>query len=181
MKYNLDYYEKMLKINTPTAELINGKRWGWVKELNPKTVLDYGSGCNFLSLFAPPDVIVDSYDVGTINGCRYPQTGLRREKYDLVFLNDVLEHVEWQHEPDLKIDNVLKITKFVSVSVPILPEGVYLHTWKHYKKNEHLTTFVTETLVDFFGKRGYRLIKNGHVECPPRQDIETFLFRKESV
>jgi len=178
MEYDLTYYEKMLKINTPTAELINRKRWEWVQECNPKTVLDYGAGCNFLSLFAPPNVVVDSYDIGTINGCRYPQTGLRRAAYDLIFINDVLEHIEWQYMPDLKIEDALKMATFASVSVPILPEGVYLHTWKHYKENEHLTTFTAQTLIDFFAERGYDCVKNGQPECPPRTDIGSFLFQR---
>ena len=45
--YDLKFYERMLRLNSRTAEDISTIRWRWVNKVNPDTVLDYGSGVGF--------------------------------------------------------------------------------------------------------------------------------------
>ena len=181
------YYIHMLEQNIPYAQYINDIRWNWVTEVDPKLVLDYGSGCGFLTLFAPPHIIVDSYDIGTIwDSYRYPQTKIRHEEYDLVFFNDVLEHVDWitTGAQDEDINEILKHTKFVSVSIPIYDVEKYgveaITKWKHYKPGEHLTIFTQDGLDYFFESRGFKELKRGTPECPPRVDIVSCLYERVS-
>jgi len=175
--YGLDYFENMIHMNSVSAKNIFKVRWDFVAEVNAQTVLDYGCGTNFLSVFQPHGVDVDSFDIGHIEeGVLYPQTGITRDEYDLVCFFDVLEHVDWNKAPDESIEEVLRKTTWVVVTVPIKPENQLLETWKHYKPQEHLTYFTAETLVEFFAHRGFKEVKRGTPECPPRVDVATFLF-----
>lgn len=167
--YNLDYYEKMLRQNSMTAEKICSIRWDFVKEVNPKIVLDYGCGVGWFRAFRPEETEVDTYDIAD-----YPQTGIQRDKYDLITFWDVLEHI-----PNFdRIWNLLDNADYVAVTIPIKPEGVDLLKWKHFKPGEHLHYFTEENLELLFKYYGFILIKKGKPECPPRQDVVSFLFQK---
>lgn len=177
MKYNEDYYYNLLKMQTEYARHISDIRWQFVRECGAKTVLDYGCGVGFFKAFAPPDVEVDTYDVGP-----YVMTGMNRKSYDLLCLWDVIEHVDWMHNPDVGIENALKKAKYVAVTVPILSVGKKLKEWKHWKPKEHLFRFKSiDCLISFFKKRGFKLIKMEDIENPPREDIYDFLFRRASL
>ena len=178
-KYDKKYFYQFHYTHSHTANLVSDIRWNFISYLNPKTVLDYGSGCGFLSKYAPPNIIVDSYDIGRLNGESYPQTGILHYHYDLIFFNDVLEHVDWDNEPDDKIEEILLKTKYVSASVPILPDGKNLEEWKHYKPGEHLTNFTYKTIIDFFASREFSIIKWGFPECPPREDVVTIVVERK--
>jgi len=170
--YNLEYYEKMLRQNSGTAEKINKIRWDFVAECNPKIVLDYGSGVGWFRAWRPEGVEVDTYDIAT-----YPQTGQRYIAYDLVCFWDVLEHI-----PNFGIIfDILKEAKYVALSIPIKPDNVELVTWKHFKPGEHLHYFSEETLDLFFKIYGFIPIKKGYPECPPRQDILSVLYKKDNT
>jgi len=169
MKYDLDYFERTLYLNSSTAEEISHLRWGFVNSCNPKYVLDFGSGIPWFRVFRPAGIEVDTYDIGVA-----PQTGITREKYDLITLWDVLEHLE-----DLTLANLaIRSSKWAAVTVPILPSGVLLHKWKHYKPGEHIIVFTEQSLQEFFNKRGFKLILKGHPECEIRTDITSFLFKR---
>lgn len=176
--YNWEYYKTMLRDYAETARHISRVRWQFVHSVHPKRVLDYGCGCNFFSLFAPNGVEIDSYDIGKINGHPYPQTGINHEYYDLVTLWDVLEHIAWDNNPDDLLLSALRNTRYVAASVPVLPDGKELVTWKHYKPKEHLTYFTKDTLRDFFTDKNLELLKLDCVECPPREDIVSSLWRR---
>lgn len=178
--YGTVYYEGLLENCAGTAKLIADVRWEFVKETNAKAVLDYGCGCNFMTIFAPDGVDVDSYDIGHIGDSPYPQSGINREYYDLVFFNDVLEHVDWANAPDTMIERAICRTEWVAVAVPILPSDVPLVGWKHHKPLEHLTCFTEESLDEFFVARGFVKVKSGYPECPPRQDILSVLYKKDT-
>ena len=167
--YNLDYYEEMLKRNSKSAERIAKIRWKFVSQLNPKLVLDYGSGCGWFRAYRPPEVVVDTYDIG-----EYPQTGILHKYYSLVCFCDVLEHLTSLSE----VDNVLKMAEFIAISVPIKPDKQPLATWKHFKPGEHLNYFSESSLKDIFLKYNFRCLIKGHPECPPRQDILSIIFQK---
>jgi len=169
VEYDLEYYERTLLLNSSTAEKISNIRWDWVKCADAKTALDYGSGVGWFRAFRPPGTEVDTCDIGVA-----PQTGITRDEYDLITLWDVLEHVL-----ELGVIKVLlQQVKWAAVTVPVLPDGKYLHKWKHYKPGEHIRYYTEESLVYFFNNSGFELVKSGYPECPPREDIFSALFRK---
>ena len=127
-------------MNSGSAKNIFKIRWDFVEEVDAQTVLDYGCGCNFLSVFQPHGVDVDSFDIGHIDeGVLYPQTGIIRDEYDLVCFFDVLEHVDWENDPDKLMEEAIRKATWVVLSIPMRPENKPMETWKHYKPREHLT------------------------------------------
>jgi 2-polyprenyl-3-methyl-5-hydroxy-6-metoxy-1,4-benzoquinol methylase len=169
MKYDINYYEKMLREYSATAERICHIRWDWVMTVNPNTVLDYGCGCGWFRAWRPKGVQVDSYDIAD-----YPQTGMKFKMYDVVCFWDVLEHI-----PDFsKVEPVLALARNSVVTVPIYHGEAMLDKWVHFKPTEHIHYFTDKTLVALFGKYGFDLVRHGDPECPPRKDVKTFLFSK---
>jgi len=174
MKYDIDYYYNLLRLQTEHAWRISGIRWSFVKECNARIVLDYGCGVGFFKAFAPPDVEVDTYDIGP-----YVMTGINHDDYDLLCLWDVIEHVNWEKKPDMDMEKILTKTKYVAVSLPIMPEGKKLEEWKHWKPKEHLVRFKSiDRVISFFKDRGFKLVKMEDIENPPREDIYDFLFKR---
>ncbi len=171
MKYDIDYYENMLRQYSRTAEQISKIRWDWIKEIEPTRVLDYGSGCGWFRAWRPKGVEVDSYDIGD-----YPQTGIDLVIYDVVCFWDVLEHIEDFAE----LEPVLALARHVAVSVPVIDE-ISLIDWKHFKPGEHLHYFTNEALDALFRKYGFDAMKTGQPECPPREDIMSILYRRNNV
>ncbi len=177
-KYGTEYYENLLEMYAGSMERISNIRWQFIAPIEAKLVLDYGSGNNALTLFKPDDVIVDSYDIGTIGKAPYPQTGIRHEKYDLICLFDVMEHIKWTSDPDEAMLEAIDKADALAATIPILPDDQVLEDWKHYKPGEHLTYFNTGAFIGFIESLGFTLQDNGQPECPPRQDIESFLFAR---
>lgn len=182
IEYNVDYYYNLLRIQSQTGRMIADIRWEFIKEnllndfsvfIERLSVLDYGCGVGFMKAFAPDWAMVDTYDIMPVI-----QTGIRADKYDLVMLYDVLEHIDWVKKPDRKIENIFKRTKRIVITIPILPQGKDFRTWKHRKTGEHLTRFENKnTVINFFKKRNFECIAMAKNECPPREDIVTFLFK----
>jgi len=169
VRYDASYFYNMLRMYTKSAEHICKVRWDFVREVDPKSVLDFGSGCGFFKAFAPKGILVDTYDVMPV-----PMTGITQSAYDLVTFWDVLEHI-----PDFNsIVGVLSLTRFVAVTVPIKPPRMKWKDYKHYKPLEHIHHFTTDTLSLLMEKLGFVLIKQGTPECPPREHIHSFLFEK---
>jgi len=149
-----------------------------VKEVKPRVVLDYGCGCGFFAKYAPPDVVVDTFDIGP-----YPQSGVRHEHFDLTSLWDVIEHVSWADNPDLQILDAISRSDYIAITTPVLPTGNVLEKWRHYKPGEHLTYFTQKSIVEFFRFLGFRCIKSGYPESRPdgpREDIISLLFKKDT-
>jgi hypothetical protein len=178
MEYDAAYCNNLAQMYRDSAEAINGLRWDFVEPSGARLVLDYGCGCNYLTAYAPAGITVDSYDIGvyTLEVC--PPTGIRHDHYDLTCLFDVLEHVDWQNAPDRLMLAALAASEYVAVTVPVPPPGTDLPTWKHYKPGEHLTYFSEASLLCFMAARGFLPLRWGQPECPPRQDIHSFLFRR---
>ena len=170
--YNLEYYELMLRQNSASAEAISKIRWDFISQLNPKIVLDYGSGPGWFRAWRPEGVEVCSYDVAN-----YPQTGIELLSYDVVCFWDVLEHI-----PDFKVvEPVLRLSNAVAVSIPVTPSDPSLLTnWQHFKPGEHLHYFTTDTICALFKRYGFHLSESNQNECPPRKDITSFLFTRKS-
>ena len=167
--YNIDYFYNMLRMYSPTAKQICEIRWNFVKECKPRVVLDYGSGCGFFKAFAPKGIEVDTYDLIEV-----PQTGINHDDYDLITFWDVLEHCESFEF----LNALLKKTDWVAVTVPIKPDNVKWDDYKHYKPLEHIHHFQHESLAALFKTFGFKCVIAGQPECPPREMIGSFLFRR---
>lgn len=142
-------------------------------EVYPKIVLDYGSGVGWFRAFSPPSIIVDTYDIMDT-----PQTGITNDYYDLITMWDVLEHL-----PDFSVlDNLLKITDYFAITVPIKSKSVKLSNWIHYKPGEHLHYFTEESIEELFNNRGFFLLKDGYpeIDCGIRKDIYSAIFKRRS-
>ena len=176
MIYNLDYYEKMLREYSATAQEICRKRWSFLSEncepvalkQEKAKVLDYGSGVGWFRAFRPQWCDVWTYDIAS-----YPQTGIELQTYDVLTMWDVLEHI-----PDFsKVEPLFRLADYVAVSLPVSKDG--LEDWKHFKPGEHLHYFREDSLRALFKKYGFgTVIMSYKVECPPRQDILTALFQR---
>jgi hypothetical protein len=166
--YDLQYFEKMLRQNSKTAEEICKIRWEFIRSCGQR-VLDYGSGVGWFRAFRPEDKEVDSYDIGP-----YPQTGIRNNSYDVICLWDVLEHLPSFEE----MEDIFTQTSYVAVSIPIKPAKTKIENWKHFKPGEHLHYFTVESLDAFFKKYDFKKVKSGYPECPPREDILNILYEK---
>jgi hypothetical protein len=173
-RYDLEYYERMLRANAATGHLMSSIRWGFIapalKGNERPTVLDYGAGLGFFRAYRPANVEVDSHDINPF--C--PKTGIKRSLYDLVCLWDVLEHIK----DDREIAAALGHGRWIALSVPIRPSGIARETWKHTKPGEHVREFTVESLKALMKANGFDLVAHGMPECPPREDIHSFLFRK---
>lgn len=173
--YGLDYYEKMLLLYSETGRRISNIRWDFVSEVRPKIVLDYGAGLGWFRAMRPVGIEVDSFDLP-----EFPvkHTGILHDKYDLVCMWDVLEHVLNFSE----LDKIFNMTDYVALTYPIKPDGVDIYEWKHFKPLEHIHYLNEDTLTALFRKMGFDTIKHEMPECPPREDVHSFLFKRgESI
>jgi hypothetical protein len=170
MNYNIEYYEKMLREYSGRGEMIARIRWDFISIINPQKVLDYGSGVGWFRAWRPPGIEVDSYDIGPV-----PQTEIRLIMYDISCFWDVLEHVPNTEE----LEPIFNLSRHIAVTTPIKPAKIPLAKWKHFKPGEHLSMFTLESIEAFFEKYGFYVFKSSTAECPPREDIHSFLFKKE--
>ena len=172
--YDLEYYEKMLREYSKTAEEISKTRWKTLRQRFPKArrVLDFGGGVGWFRAWRPEVMEVHCYDIADV-----PQTGLNTGPYDVVCFWDVLEHL---YDFDLALATMGMITMGICITVPLFSgESSELQGWKHYKPNEHLTLFTLESLDELVNQEfSFDRIWNGPLECPPRVDIETVIYRR---
>jgi len=169
MKYDLEYYELMLRKYSLTAAQLAEIRWNFLSRLELKTVLDYGSGVGWFRAWRPKGVEVDTYDIAD-----YPQTGIRFVAYDCVCFWDVLEHI-----PDFsEIEPALRLARNVAGSIPIKPNETDYAEWVHFKPGEHLHFWTEETLDALFRRYGFEKVCINTPECPPRHDILSFIYRE---
>lgn len=170
MKYDTDYYYNLLRMQAEHAQHISEVRWEFVRECRAKTVLDYGCGVGFFKAFAPPGVEVDTYDIGP-----YAMTGMRCDRYDLLCLWDVIEHIPCING---RLEHYVRTSKYIALSLPMLPKGKKLKEWKHFKPGEHLHYFTEDMLNILFDRYGFERIHTSWAECPPREDVEEMLYER---
>ena len=169
MIYDLEYFEKMLRQNSGAAEQICRIRWEWIEQVNPRAVLDYGSGVGWFRAYRPAGAEVYTFDVGP-----FPQTGIELTLYDVVCFWDVIEHIL----DFSKVEPVIALARHVAISLPIIKGNLALS--KHFKPGEHLHYWTEESLVALFFKYGFNLLKKGTPECPPREEVSSFLFGRKT-
>jgi len=170
VKYDIEYFERMLRLNSSTAEEISKIRWDWIEQVDPKIVLDYGSGVGWFRAWRPKGVEVFSYDIG-----EFPQTGIPLRIYDVACFWDVFEHILDMRE----VEPMLALSKNLALTLPMKPEDKEFDRWKHFKPGEHLHYYTPETLTALFKRYGFMLKETGTPECPPREDVVSFLYGKE--
>ena len=179
IKYDHNYYYNLLKIHTDTARQIVKARYDFIAEtilkkehLPDLTILDYGSGVGFMKALAPEWVHqVDTFDIMPV-----PTTGITRKSYDIVTMYDVLEHI-----PDFTdVQPILNMAKYVVITIPMKPEDVAWKGYKHFKPSEHLHYFTMDLIEHLFDYMGFKMIADGEPECPPRQYVRSFVFRKKT-
>ena len=87
---------------------------------------------------------------------------------------DVIEHL-----PNMAtVEPWFKLTQHIAITIPIMPEGVDLTEWKHFKPGEHLHYFTKEVLHASFNVYGFLPIKEGSPECPPREDVLSVIYKR---
>lgn len=177
IKYDVNYYYNLLRIQTEHAKEINDIRWKFIADnitfRNKRiTVLDYGVGVGWFVAFKPGFVKeIDTFDVSPV-----PQTGILHEHYDLLTMWDVLEHI-----PDFtELAPILKNTDFVAITIPIKPVGVAWKDWKHFKPNEHLKNYTIDLLQAMFELYRFEMVVDAMPECPPRSDVHSIIFKNIS-
>jgi len=168
LAYDLKYYDKTLRLNSKTAEHISKIRWAWLSDIPHNKVLDYGCGVGWFRAWKPEQTKVWSYDVGVC-----PQTGIEIQIYDVICLWDVLEHIEdFTH-----LESLLRLSNAVAGTMPLKPRDVKYTNWKHFKPGEHVHYWDKEELDAYFAP-DFKKIKDGYPECPPREDVLSFLYRR---
>lgn len=176
MIYNLNYLESMYRNYSATAKQICELRWNFIDEIinrGAHKILDYGCGCGYFRAFRPnKKELINSHDINK----HCPQTGILGDTYDIICLWDVLEHFYDMQDINKVIEQYN--IRFIALTVPIKPDNKKMYLWKHFKPGEHLTYFTHETISILFN--GFKLIKKDDVECPPREDIWSFIFEKNN-
>ena len=173
--YNLDYYEKMLREYSASAKDISLKRWWFIQHNIPNAirgikVLDYGSGVGWFRAFRPSWAQVWSYDIA-----EYPQTGIELQTYDVLTLWDVLEHIQNFNA----IEPIFRLVDYVAMTIPISYGPLDLS--KHFKPGEHFHYFTETTLKALMHRYDFqKIIFDYEVECPPRVDILSAIFKRGS-
>lgn len=135
----VSYDQQYVKASSKTNVAMAYMRLGWLsaflpydklKELN---VVDIGSGTGVLaSVFAQICKTVKKYD---LTGETISEEELRTTDWDLVVLNDVLEHYD-------NIDDLFALKwRYCFLSFPETPETTTfeeLTKWRHFRPNEHI-------------------------------------------
>jgi len=62
-------------------------------------------------------------------------------------------------------------------TMPLKPRDVKYTNWKHFKPGEHVHYWDKEELDAYFAP-DFKKIKDGYPECPPREDVLSFLYRR---
>ncbi|MFH0875964.1 MAG: class I SAM-dependent methyltransferase [archaeon] len=201
------YFPKRKKLGQD--EINFWKKWGerrksfflsqlkYIKKLKPHgKALDVGCGTGaFL------DILKESYDAYGIEpniilcntGNRLYNNRIKncllydvKDKYDLVYLMDVVEHMP---QPDIELINLKKVMKSDAIVVIRVPNASYVKFKKFFfdllgltKKFKHgcfgapghLYHFSKKSLFSLLENNGFKIIKY----CPTRSNIEDRLFAR---
>ena len=124
----------------------------------------------------------ESYEIG---GCwdKYTEgfTKFDNKKYlscSTLLLFDVLEHI---YDPESFLLTIPQ--KQCIVTIPIVPGDTLksldeVKNWKHYKPGEHFWYFTLNGFKTFVENIGWKVIYCDKTECPPREDIFSFVLKR---
>jgi 2-polyprenyl-3-methyl-5-hydroxy-6-metoxy-1,4-benzoquinol methylase len=177
-----DYFRKIYDFRTP-LESFNFTKYNRSYDvfnftnliIKPKKVLDVGCGTGgLLSIFKEKGCEVlgldfnDEYlSIAKINKINVKKGSLnilkKNDKFDLIILSHVLEHVL---NPDLflkETTNYLSTNGVIYIEVPSLNSilnGVYDYDLRNYLHNTHISNFSIESLKLLGKKTGLKMIKS---------------------
>lgn len=181
-----DFYQNFYReiYGSPTPEQLFEKQrtgrgpviWDFVTEDRvPETVLEMGCGAaGILSVFKDHgcSVLGFDYDDNFLEIARTNQIPVvlgsldqlnRAQKFDLIILSHVLEHVTYPVDVLRKLKDHLTPTGIVYIEVPSLENirnGGYRHDLLRYFQNAHVTHYTTQTLRLVCNKAGLSPVKS---------------------
>ena len=142
---------KMLDLGSALGDsLIAAKKLGWKEIMGVE-----------LSEFATKEARKKGLDVkiGTLKSSRFPQN-----HFDVVTIQDVIEHVE---DPVSELKNVQKVLKPGGYAFIVTPDvsgfwsKILGSLWYHYKPGEHIMYFSQKSLKKALEVSGFKNIKTG--------------------
>ena len=142
---------KMLDLGSALGDsLIAAKKLGWKEIMGVE-----------LSEFATKEARKKGLDVkiGTLKSSRFPQN-----HFDVVTIQDVIEHVE---DPVSELKNVQKVLKPGGYAFIVTPDvsgfwsKILGPLWYHYKPGEHIMYFSQKSLKKALEVSGFKNIKTG--------------------
>ena len=172
-KFHIDYYaqEKYQEIYKKDSkyfsEVVRNNRKKFIERFLPiAEVFDYGCSVSPSTPNCYDKYVKDysKFDLELFSKCNG------------ILFADVIEHViDWEFLRFLP-------QKYLFITIPIVPfefEKIEdLKKYKHKKDNEHLHYFTEIAFVDYVRSFGWNLVYSGTDECPPRQDIGSFVFER---
>lgn len=141
-------------------------------ELDKKSVLDIGcSYGEFLSHFGPGSlgvtIISEEVEYGRNKGLNIRYGNVESdnfnlsEKFDVIFANNIFEHLYSPHGFLRKIQSYLKVGGVIIVGVPCIPKIVslwHLNKFRGSLAGAHINFFTRESLMKTIERGGYQLI-----------------------
>ena len=178
------YYRRIWGIRAPMYlfdSQRNGHGWEIFEFLksvaNPKKVLEVGCGAGgILSRYADIgcEVLGIDFDENYLEAARKNSIPVKcgsieqlsyNEKYDLIILSHVLEHIKYPFDFLTKLSNHLTDEGVLYIEVPSLEHvenGGYKYDLLRYYQNAHTIHFTTKSLELLCKKSGFKRIKADH-------------------
>jgi predicted TPR repeat methyltransferase len=180
--YDQDYFDNFARnAQTDLGQALMRARCEFVERHYRGTLVDVGIGSGaFVEAWRQRGRSASGYDINQA-GLKW----LREQKllvdpyhtpFDAMTLWDVLEHVdEFQRL-------LVKVRKWLFVSLPIFCDAEHVLRSKHFKPQEHFWYFSRDGLVYAMRQCGFLLVSESTVESElGREDIGTFAFKREDV
>ena len=108
-----------------------------------------------------------------VDNGKYVDFYKRKTEFSCVTFFDSLEHI---YDMDKALTGFNK-TQNIIVSMPILPNGKELTTWKHFRQDEHFHYFTKKAFIEYMKSLDFECIYLSDMETQlGREDILTFVF-----
>ena len=131
----------------------------YIKPLNIKTLLDYGSG----PYPVLTELLKDTYDVSHYDPFYNDDKSYQHKKYDLVVLSEVIEHM---HNPRLDLSHVLGLLKkdkylIIMTHLRTVDENRFL-TWWYRRDRTHVGFYTLGTFETIAKIYNLELVKTNN-------------------
>jgi hypothetical protein len=181
------YDQQYVKTGSRTNEAMAYMRLGWLSAFVPYvklktiTAVDIGSGGGIMAdVFSRVCANVKKYD---LTGETISAEELKTTNWDLVILNDVLEHYD-------NIDDLFSLKwRYCLLSFPETPNAATfeeLTKWRHFKPDEHIYHLHEKGVTEWATNLGAEIVAASNFEDILRQrwdpalpNITTMLLRRE--